>query len=50
MWGASLWTSGYYASTVGKNGSETTIGRYVKEQGSEKDYKQIQKNQLKLFT
>jgi len=50
MWGASLWTSGYYASTVGKNGSETAIGRYVKEQGNEKDYRQIQKNQLKLFT
>ena len=50
MWGASLWTSGYYVSTVGKNGSETAIGRYIKEQGNEKNYKQIQKNQLKLFT
>ena len=49
LWGASLWSSGYYASTVGKNGSETAIGRYVKEQGREKEYAQIHKDQLKLW-
>ena len=49
LWGASLWSSGYYASTVGKNGSETVIGRYVKEQGREKEYIQIHKDQLKLW-
>lgn len=49
LWGASLWSSGYYASTVGKNGSETTIGRYVKDQGREKEYIQIHKDQLKLW-
>ena len=33
LWGANLWTSGYYASTVGKHGNETAIANYVKEQG-----------------
>ena len=33
LWGSHLWTSGYYASTVGKHGNETIITRYVKEQG-----------------
>jgi putative transposase len=30
LWGSSLWTSGYYASTVGKHGNEKAIGKYVK--------------------
>ena len=25
LWGSSLWTSGYYVSTVGKHGTETVI-------------------------
>ena len=28
-----LWSDGYYASTVGKHGNETMIGKYVKQQG-----------------
>jgi hypothetical protein len=28
-------TDGYFASTVGKHGDETTIGKYVKNQGNE---------------
>ncbi len=49
LWGSSLWTSGYYASTVGKHGNETAIGRYVKEQGRSSEYVQIHKEQLRLF-
>jgi len=49
LWGSSLWTSGYYASTVGKHGNETAIGKYVKEQGSSSEYVQIHKDQLRLF-
>jgi len=49
LWGSSLWTSGYYASTVGKHGNETVIGKYVKEQGRENEYVQIHKDQLRLL-
>ena len=49
LWGSSLWTSGYYASTVGKHGNETAIGKYVKEQGAEKEYVSIHKDQLRLL-
>ena len=49
LWGSSLWTSGYYASTVGKHGNETVIGKYVKEQGCETEYVQIHKDQLRLL-
>ena len=49
MWGASLWSSGYYASTIGKHGNETAITKYVKSQGRKKEYIQIRRNQLTLF-
>ena len=35
LWGGSLWTSGYYANTVGKYNSEEVIKAYVRNQGSE---------------
>ncbi|OGN90574.1 MAG: transposase [Chloroflexi bacterium RBG_13_46_14] len=49
LWGSSLWTSGYYASTVGKHGNEEVIGRYIKEQGREAEYVQLHKDQLRLL-
>jgi putative transposase len=49
LWGSSLWTSGYYAATVGKHGNETVIGNYVKEQGCATEYVQIHKDQLRLL-
>ncbi len=49
LWGSSLWTSGYYASTVGKHGNETAIGKYVKEQSRASQYIQIHKDQLRLL-
>ena len=48
LWGGEFWTGGYFASTVGKHGDETMIGRYVKSQG--KEYHKLHSNhQLKLF-
>ena len=34
LWGGSLWTSGYYANTVGQHASEEVIQRYIANQGS----------------
>jgi len=49
LWGSNLWTSGYYASTVGKHGNEEVIGRYIQEQGCEAEYVQLHKDQLRLL-
>jgi putative transposase len=49
LWGGEFWTKGYYVNTVGRHGDENTIQQYVKEQGTEKDYKKIHKEQLRLF-
>jgi putative transposase len=47
LWGAHLWTSVYYANTVGQYANEKVIRNYVKNQG--KKYKQIHRGQLRLF-
>jgi len=47
LWGGNLWTSGYYANTVGLYGNEKVIQKYVQSQG--KRYKQIFSQQLSLF-
>jgi putative transposase len=49
LWGSSLWTSGYFVSTVGKYGNEEVIGRYIQEQGREAEYVQLHKAQLRLL-
>jgi Transposase and inactivated derivatives len=49
LWGGEFWSDGYYVSTVGKHGNETAIGKYVKEQGVEKEYKKLASQQLSLF-
>ena len=36
-------------NTVSRNGSETTIAKYVRDQGKEKDYVQLHKDQLVLL-
>ncbi|MFH1004702.1 MAG: IS200/IS605 family transposase [Bacteroidota bacterium] len=46
LWGGNIWTSGYYANTVGQYGNEKTIQRYVQNQGGK--YKQIHRGQLYL--
>ena len=41
LWGGEFWTDGYYVATVGAHGNEEVIGKYVREQGQEKDYKKL---------
>ncbi len=48
LWGGEFWTDGYFASTVGKHGSEQLIAEYVKKQG--KEYAKLHEDrQLALF-
>jgi len=49
LWGGEFWTKDFYVNTVGRHGDENTIQKYVKEQGTEKHYKRIHREQLKLF-
>ena len=49
LWGGNFWTSGYYTNTVGHYGNEEVIKKYIQEQGTEKEYKQLYRGQLKLF-
>lgn len=49
LWGGQFWSDGYYLSTIGKHNSEQAISQYVREQGKEKEYATIHKDQLKLF-
>lgn len=47
LWGGQFWSDGYYVSTVGQHGNETTITQHIRNQGAE--YNQLRKEQLKLF-
>jgi len=49
LWGGEFWTKGYYVNTVGRHGDENTIQHYVKSQRTEKNYKSIHHQQLRLF-
>ena len=49
LWGGEFWTDGYYVSTVGPHATEEVIRQYVKNQGSEKEYKKLHWQQLNLF-
>jgi putative transposase len=50
LWGGEFWSDGYFINTVSKFGDESTISKYVKEQGLEKTYKVLHKTtQLTLF-
>ena len=50
LWGGAFWSSGYFVNTVSKFGDETTISKYVRDQGIEKDYDILHKvKQLSLF-
>ena len=49
LWGGEFWTKGYYVNTVGRHGDENIIQQYVKSQGTEKEYKKLHEQQLRLF-
>ena len=50
LWGGEFWTKGYWLNTVGRHGNEDHIRNYVKEQGREKEYVQLHREQqLSLF-
>ena len=50
LWGGEFWTDGYFVNTVSKFGDETSISKYVRDQGLEKEYFVLhQSKQLVLF-
>jgi len=49
LWGGQFWSSGYYINTVGQYGNETTIRKYIENQGNKEGYKEFHRNQLRLF-
>ena len=50
LWGGEFWSDGYYVTTVGRQGSEETIRKYVQDQGKDEEYQQLHEQQLKLFS
>lgn len=49
LWGGEFWSDGYFISTVGKNGTETAIQQYVKNQGRGSGYTPLHRDQLSIF-
>jgi len=49
LWGGEFWTDGYFVNTVGQHGNEESIKNYVKNQGTDLNYKQVHRQQLQLF-
>ena len=48
LWGGNLWSSGYYANTVGQFSNSEMIKQYIKNQGKESEYKKLHQGQLNL--
>ena len=46
LWGGEFWSKGYFISTVGLHGNEEVIKNYVKNQGNDANYKQIQRKHI----
>ena len=50
LWGGEFFGKGYYTNTVGQYGTENMIANYVKNQGKEREFKQLKAGaQLKMF-
>ncbi len=50
LWGGEFWTDGYFVNTVSKFGDESSISKYVRDQGLEKEYTVLHKeSQLSLY-
>ena len=48
LWGGEFWSKGSFISTVGRHGNEAVIREYVRQQGSEKDYTQLHRQDVQL--
>ena len=49
LWGGNLWTSGFYANTVGMYSSQDVIRQYIQNQGkNDKEYVKLHQGQLSL--
>ena len=42
LWGGEFWTDGYYIATISGGGNKEVIEKYIKNQGREKDIRQLQ--------
>ena len=50
LWGGEFWTDGFFVNTVSKFGDETSITKYVRDQGLQKEYTVLHSSkQLALF-
>ena len=49
LWGGEFYSSGFFANSVSKFGSEDTISKYVRKQGIEKEYKKLHYQQISLL-
>jgi len=50
LWGGEFWTDGFFVNTVSKFGDETSITKYVRDQGLQKEYTILHSSkQLALF-
>jgi len=50
LWGGEFWTDGFFVNTVSKFGDESSITKYVRDQGLENEYTVLHTSkQLALF-
>ena len=47
LWGGSIWSRGYFVSTVGQHKNEEQVKKYVRSQG--KNYTLLHRGNLKVF-
>jgi putative transposase len=46
LWGGEFWSKGYCISPVGRHGHEEVSRQYVRQQGSEKGYTQLHRQEI----
>ena len=49
LWGGEFWTKGFFINTIGRHGNEEYLRNYVREQGREKEYVQLHREQQLSF-
>ena len=45
LWGGNLWTSGFYANTVGMYANQEVIKKYIQNQGQDEEYIMLHEGQ-----